>query len=232
MKKIIVLCFLITSLCIAVPAKAASEAVFSATSDKASYAVGDDIKISLNVDAGPYASTLSVIDFKVKISDPTVIAPVGTSPLTLGSIYTNTVTQSYSNGIVSAAVFIDPNNKPASRSGVIATMTFKAQKAGQAVISYDSIQATEQGNELEYITTSASSLTVIVGAVVTAQTTETTASASSESSAASSARTATPQPGKATTGPKEALLLSLTAGIVLFLGIRLFRKFNRATGKI
>lgn len=233
MKKIIVLCLLVSSFCFISSAKAASEAVFSATSDKTSYAVGDDVKISLNVDAGPYASTLSVIDFKIKISDPTVIAPVGSSPLTLGSIYTNTVTQSYSNGIVSAAVFIDPNNKPANRSGVIATMTFKAQKAGQAVISYDSIQATEENNELEYITTSASSLTVIVGAAVNAQTTATTASSSSSSSGtASSVRTATANPSNAVTGPKETLIFSLIAGILLFLGIRLFKKPNTISRKI
>ena len=227
MKKIILLTLVISLLCLALPVKAADEAVFSATSDQTSYDVGDDVRVSLNVDAGPYSSTLSVIDFKVKISDPSVVAPVGSSPLTLGSIYTNTVTQSYSDGIVSAAVFIDPNNKPANRSGVIATMTLKAQKEGQAIISYPSIQATEEDNELDFISTSASSLTVIVGPAVSAEATKT-----SSSSSAAVAHTATPQPGRASTGPKETLLFSLMAGTVIFLVIRWYRKLNSTSGNI
>lgn len=234
MKKIIALCLIVSSLAFALPTKAADEAVFSATSDKTSYSVGDDVKISLNVNAGPYASTLSVIDFKLKISEPTVVAPVGASPLTPGTIFTNTVTQSYANGVLSAVLFIDPNNKPANRSGVIGTITMKAQKAGSAVISYDSIKATEENNEMEYITTSASSLTVTVGGGVAAQTTADTSSSSSSSSTSAattaSTRTATPQPARATTGPAETVAFSVIAGILLLISIRLFKKVN--TGRI
>jgi len=229
MKKIIVLCLLVSLFGFVAPAKAANEAVFSATSDKTSYNVGDDVKISLNVNAGPYASTLSVIDFKLKISDPTVIQPVGANPLTLGSIFVNTVTQSYANGVLSAAVYVDPQNKPANRSGVIGTVTLKAQKAGQAVISYDSIQATEENNQMEYITTSASSLTVTV-AGVSAQTTSTAVASTGSGTTTSSARTPTPQPGNATTGPRETLILSLSVGILLLFGIRFYKKLN--SGKI
>ena len=113
MKKILVLTLLIVSMMFSGKALASGDtATFSATADKSAYKVGDDIKVSLSVDAGTYATSLSVIDFKIKISDPTVVEPASNSPLTLGSIYTNTVTQSYANGIVSAVVFVDPNNKP------------------------------------------------------------------------------------------------------------------------
>jgi len=235
MKKLAVLCLLLGAFAFASPARAADEAVFSATSDKSSYVVGDDITISLNVDAGPYSTTLTVIDFKVKVSDPSVVEPVGSSPLTLGSIYTNTVTQSYSNGVMSAVVFIDPNNKPANRSGVIGTIAMKAKKAGQAVISYDSIQATDENDQLEYITTSASSLTVNVTSGSGAQTTTTATSGSSTSGTSSSStssgtaaktKTATAQPSKATTGPKEALIFSIITATLLLVAIKYSRKLK------
>jgi hypothetical protein len=226
MKKIIALSFILGSFLFALPAKAASEVVLSATSDKTSYNVGEDIKVTLNVNAGPYASTLNVIDFKLKISDTSVAQPVGSSPLTLGSIYTNTATQSYANGIISAVVFVDPNNKPANRSGVIGTITLKAQKAGQSILSYDSIQAAEEKQELDYVNATASSLTITVGGGVTAQTTQTTASSSSSSSGttASSVRTATARPSSATTGPRETLIFSLIAGTLLLVTWKFTKK--------
>lgn len=214
---------------------AGDTAVFSATSDKSSYAVGDTIKVTLSVDAGSYASTLSVIDFKVKLSDATVAEPASNTPLTLGSIYTNTVTQSYANGIISAVVFVDPNNKPAQRSGVIGTITLKASKVGKSVLSYDSIQATEQNNELGYITTTASSLTINVDSGTSAQSTQTAVTSDSSSAggaAASTARTATPQPGSATTGPAEVILVVISAGILLMLGVKLAKKLSAHAGKL
>ncbi len=234
MKKIIVLSILLVSMMLTGRAQAAGDtAVFSATSDKTSYQVGDTVKVTLSVDAGSYATTLSVIDFKVKISDATVIEPASSNPLTLGSIYTNTVTQSYSNGIVSAVVFVDPSNKPAQRSGVVGTLTFRAAKAGSAVISYDSIKATEEGNELGYITTTASSLTVNVGTSVTAQNTSTADSSGSSSTGSSvSTRTATPQPGNATTGPEDVILVAVGAGILILIGIRLAKKLSANAGRI
>jgi hypothetical protein len=236
MKKILVLSLLVISMMFTGKALAAGDtATFSATADKSTYAVGDTVKVSLSVDAGTYASSLSVIDFKVRISDPTVVEPATSTPLTLGSIYSNSVTQSYSNGVVSAVVFVDPNNKPANRSGVIGTLNLKAVKVGKAVISYDNIQATEQNNELSYITTTASSLTINVEAGVAAQGTQTavTTTGSSSSGAGTSAtRTATPQPGKATTGPAEVIAVAIGSGILILLGIKLFRKLNASAGKI
>lgn len=231
MKKILLVVVLVATLGFTGAAKAEGDTVvFSATSDKSNYQVGDDVVISLNVDAGPYASTLSVIDFKVAISDTSVVEPGSNTPLTLGSIFTNTVTQSYADGVISGVVFIDPNNKPSQRSGVVGTLTLKALKAGESVISYDSIQATEENNELGYVTTTASSLTVTVEGVEAA-TTQTT-SESSSTSASTATKTATPKPGSATTGPAEVIFVAILSGIVILFGLKLTKKINTSSRKI
>jgi hypothetical protein len=231
MKKIIALSLILGSFLFAIPAQAANDVVFSATCDKTSYSVGEDVKVTLNVNAGAYASTLNVIDFKLKVSDPTVIQPVGTSPLTAGSIFSSIAMQSYSNGILSAVVFVNPDNKPTNRSGVIGTLTLKAQKNGQSVISYDSIKAAEENQELDYVSTTASSLTVTVGGGVIAQTTQTTSASSGTGTTTAATRTVTPQPGRATTGPKETLIFSLIAGTVLLVSLK-FTKKNKLARKI
>ena len=210
---------LVVALTLSAPVMAADTAVFSAESSKTDYVVGDDIKVTLNVDAGTYVSTLSTIEMSVKISDPTVIDATSASPLTLGSIYSSVVSQSYASGVLKATVFIDPNNKPASRSGVIGTLSLKALKTGQATISYDGIQATEENNELEFISTSASSLTLNVGQGVAAATTSATAT---------STKTAVKATTTVSTGPEQFLLLALLGGALTFIFYSLLK--SRTSG--
>lgn len=226
MKKIFVFITSVLALMtFAAPALAADQATFSAESSKTTYVVGDAINIDLKVDAGAFASTLSVIDMTVKISDPTVVEPANSSaPFTLGSIYTSIVSQSYSAGTLKAAVFVDPNNKPANRSGVIGTLALKALKTGSVTISYDGIQATQENDELNFITTSASSLTVNVTGGTTAQTTSTAVASTTTRSAVQATTTVS-------TGPKEALLVALIGGIVFFLFYRIY-KAKSAEGKL
>jgi len=201
-------------LTLSTPVLAADQATFSAESAKSSYVVGDTINVDLKVDAGAFASTLSVIDMTVKISDTTVAEPANSSaPFTLGSIYTSIVSQSYNAGTLKAAVFVDPNNKPANRSGVIGTLVLKGLKAGSVTISYDGIQATQENDELNFVTTSASSLTLNVTGGVAAQTTAVA------SSTGSSVRAAT----TVSTGPEEALLVALIGGILFFFLYRLYK---------
>ena len=131
--------------------------------------------------------------------------------------------------ILKTAVFIDPNNKPANRSGVIGTFTLKALKGGSVTISYDGIQATQENDELNFVTTSASSLTLNIAGGVVAQTTATvvTTAAISSTQSKSAVKAAT----TVSTGPEEFLLVALAGGILFFLLYRLY-KMKSSEGKI
>lgn len=193
------------------PVKAADAAMFSATADKTSYTVGDAIKVSLSVDSGPYATTLNAIDMTIKISDASVVAPEGTNPYTPGSIFSQVGLQSVSGSSINVVTYINPSDKPASRSGYLGSITLKALKAGSATVSYDKIEAAEEGKDNEFINTSASSLVITVGEAstpaptvnaetISESTTPTEEAITSEATKTPSAKTTTQA---ATTGPNE-----------------------------
>lgn len=224
----------------------ADEAVFSVTSTKTQYAVGDDITVSFSVDAGPYASSLNVIDMDIAIDDTSVIEPSNaSSPFTAGSIYSSIAMQSYSAGLMHAMVYINPENKPSSRSGLIGTMTFKGLKEGRATISYERIEAAEENNITEFIDTSAGSLTIEIssggsGSSDSSDSTsdsdnESTYSASSTSgtgTGAYSTKSTTPtSTTSASTGPEHIVLAVILAAMFSYLGF-IWYKNNKYYPKI
>lgn len=244
MKKIIG--FLISLIVFISPAGAlgADEAVFSVTSSKTQYSVGDDITVSFSVDAGPYASTLNVIDMDIAIDDSSVIEPTNaSSAFTAGSVYSSIALQSYSNGLAQVVVYVNPENKPSSRSGLIGTMTFKALKEGRATISYDRIEAAEENNITEFVNTSASSLTIEVGSGVSSSSTSSTSSTVSTSgTTGTSAGVGTSTLGaasslspttttSATTGPEHMALAVILFGLVSYLGF-IWYKNNKYYPKV
>ena len=199
----------------ALPAKAAGEAAFSVSSQRSAYAAGESVQVSFSVDAGDYDTTLSVIDMTIKVSDSSVLSPSDLmTPFVSGQIYTQVNLQEVVNDTIHVVVNIDPNNKPATRSGVIGTIDFTALKEGTVTVSYDDIKATEEGKETEYISTTASSLDLIIsaaGAQVTA--------------------TATPRVTTSTTavstGPEQVILIALLGGFAIFLIYRLIFKTRK-----
>jgi len=212
---------------IAAPARGADTALFSATSEKTSYQVGEEIEVSFSVDAGPFASTLSSIDMDIKVSDMSVIEPADKqNPFVAGTIYSSAFGQSVNNDLITGVFHINPENKPANRSGLIATVNFTALKAGSATISYDRIEATEEKNETEFISTSASSLVINVGG------SGTSAGTSSDTSAASYVRV-TPivsgygdvsGAGETATGPEQIFALAVLGGVLTYGIFRLLSK--------
>jgi hypothetical protein len=203
--------------------KAADQANFSVTADQSSYNVGDEVKVSFSVDAGPYASTLSVIDMNIKVSDMTVIAPKDTTnPFVPGEIYSSVGMQSIADNIINVVCYINPNNKPTNRSGLIGTITFTALKAGTVTISYDKIEAAEESKEDQYVTTSASSLILNIGGLQAA----TTATAVKT---ATPTKTATPHATStsANTGPGAVFLVALAGGGLIYLLYRLSFKARK-----
>lgn len=232
--RVIALCaFAAYFACIFPPAtKAASEAVFTVTSAKTNYAVGDDIQITLNVDAGDYKTTLSVIDFDLKVSDTSVAEVKNASePFVPGSIYSVAGIQGVEGDIVNAVTYINASSKPSSRSGVIGTINFKALKAGSVTFSYDRIEAAEESKEDDYVTTSASSLTVTIGSTVSAS----SAGASSTSSGyyyitpTPTAKSATTAASDTSTGPEAVILLALLGGGSIFF---LYKIFEGSRGRV
>ena len=241
MRKILVFIGVIALVSFLMPqaSQAADEATFSATTDKTSYAVGDDITVSFSVDAGVYASTLSVIDADIKISDPSVIQPKDTTtPFVAGSIFSSVPIQSYQNGVINIVAMINPDNKPANRSGVIGTVAFKALKTGQATISYDRIEATQEKSETDFINTSASSLVVMVGSGTSALTSSTattsTGVGTTSAGAVSGATTTsvTKAATAATTGPADALPAIILGGIVIFLIYNLLKIIKTSASRL
>lgn len=207
---------LVLSMAFVMPTKAAGEAAFSISSQRTSYSAGENVQVSFSVDAGDYETTLSVIDMTIKVSDSSVLSPNDlVIPFVAGQIYTQVNLQEVINDTVHVVVNIDPNNKPASRSGVIGTIDFTALKAGNVTISYDDIKATEEGKETEYISTTASSLDLSI----------------TEADAA--ALTATPTPRVTTgttsvsTGPAQTILIALLGGFAIFFIFRLLFKIRK-----
>jgi len=198
------------------PTQAADAAMFSATSDKTNYVIGDTIKVSLSVDSGPYATTLNAIDMTIKNSDASVATPEGSNPYTPGSIFSQVGLQSASGDSINVVTYINPSDKPASRSGYLGLITLKALKAGSATISYDKIEAAEEGKDNEFVNTSASSLVITVGEASTQTVTTETISGSTISVEATPEATNTPSAKTttqaATTGPSE-LILVLIVGV-------------------
>lgn len=223
MRKIIGLLMLAAVLVLPAVVFGADEATFSATSSKTQYSVGDEIIVSFSVDAGTYATTLNVIDFDIAIDDTSVIEPANiSSPFTAGSIYSGIGMQSYANGLINVVAYVNPESKPASRSGLIGTVAFTALKEGRATISYDRIEAAEENNETEFVNTSASSLTIEIGSGGTS--TADTSSDVSTSSGTSGYSTRTPATStSASTGPEHILMAVVLAGFVAFLVISWYK---------
>lgn len=196
--------------------QAADEAAFSFTSDKTSYHVGDDVVLSLVVNAGTHNTTLNVIDFDLKISDFTVVDPKNqTSFFAPGAIFSQVGIQTYTNGVLNIVTYVDPANPPTSRSGVIGTVTLKALKVGRSTVTYDRINATDQNKEMDWIATTASSIDInVVEATATTAATPTSASATTARTA--TVKAATTSATTASTGPGTVFLVALTGGLLLY----------------
>lgn len=194
---------------------AADSATFSVAADKTSYGVGETIPVILSVDAGNYVSTLSTISITLKISDTSVVEPDNkTAPFTAGLVYSNVFNQSTSGDLVSAVFYINPDSKPTSRSGEIATVNLKALKAGTATISYDLIKATEENTENDYITTSATSLVLTVAGSASVS----TSSDSGETAYETVTPTAEIEAAEnATTGPELVFVFALLGGLAILI---------------
>lgn len=195
----------------AFPAKAANEASFSFSTDQTTFSDGADIIVKINVDAGPYSSTLNTIDFTVTISDTTVLAPSNTTtPYSAGLIFTKYGVNEYANGQVHVVAYIDPDNKPTTRSGVVGTIAFKALQSGSATLSFSDISAAEEDSELGFISTVSSTLTLDVN---TGQATSATSSPTVKGETVGSTKT----------GPEDVVLIAFLGAIALFS----FYKYSR-----
>lgn len=234
MRKIVGLFTLVAMLILPVSVFGADEATFSATSSKTQYSVGDEITVSFSVDAGAYATTLNVIEFDIAIDDTSVVEPANiSSPFTAGSVYSSVGLQSYSDGLINVVSFVNPESKPASRSGLIGTVTFTALKEGRATISYDRIEAAEENNVTDFVDTSASSLTIEVGSGETSVSTSGSSSAATTTGTSGySASTSTPTAStSASTGPEHVVLAVVLAGFIAFL-VMSWYKSNKYYPKI
>jgi len=206
---------------------AADAAMFSIATTKTSFNVGDTVQASLSVDAGPYASSLSTIDLDLKLSEAGILeAEDSSAPFKPGTIYPSVFNQKVDGSLISGVFYINPDSKPASRSGLIATINFKAIKAGTVTISYDKVAATEESKENEYATTSASSLVLNI------------ASASSDSSGSidtiyslisptASDTVTSSDVSSASSGPEMVILGSLFGGGLAFLVYKSLIKSKR-----
>lgn len=208
---------------------AADSAMFSASSDNTSYKVGDEFPVTFSVDAGPYASTLSTMELWIKVSDISVIEPVDkTNPFTVGSIYPSAFGQSITENTIHAVFHINPESKPASRSGEIAKVNFKALKEGSATISYDKIEAAAEDNETEFISTSAGSLVIDVSSAAEAATTDDSSSGGTTFQVVSpSATVAVQAVTSASSGPEMVVLLAISGGAVAFFAYKMYQRSKR-----
>ena len=211
-------------------ARADSLATFSVTSGKTQYKVGEEFTVSFSVDAGSYSSTLSAIDFTIKLSDTSVIEPTNKSnPYVAGNIFSQIALQSFSGNLINVVTYINPASKPANRSGQLGTIAFRALKAGNVTISYDKIEAVEEGEESNFASTRAASLALAVAAedtaaAVTADTSGDTAevTATTRTTAATTTKAKTVA-ASATTGPAAVavvLIIGSATGYALYRGMR------------
>ena len=205
---------------------AADSAMFSASSENTSYKVGDEFAVTFSVDAGPYASTLSTMELWIKVSDISVIEPVDkTNPFTAGSIYPSAFGQSIADNTIHAVLHINPESKPASRSGEIAKVNFKALKEGSATISYDKIEAAAEDNETEFISTSAGSLVIDVSSATTAATTD--SGSTTFQTVSPSATVAVQAVTSTSSGPEMVVLLAILGGVVVFFAYKMYQRSKR-----
>lgn len=236
MKKVLLFVLAIAFMSLPVSSKAATEAVFTITSSKTNYCVGDDLQINLNVDAGSYATTLSVIDFDLKISDLSVVELKDEAePFVPGNIYSTAGIQGFEGSVVNAVTYINPTNKPANRSGSIGTINFKALKEGSVTFSYDRIEAAEESKEDDYVTTSASSLTVTVGGSSACGSTVSTSSSSTGTSGyytytpTPTVRAATTTATNTSTGPEAVFMVAGVGGLAIFALYKILEGKERRT---
>lgn len=191
--------------------------------------VGDTVRIFPYVDTNDH-NGLNVINMKLKISDTTVVAPIDqTSFFTPGATYTQLGFQKYSNGIMEILVYINPNDKPTTRTGYIGEIKLTAVKTGSATISYESLEVTEEGNEQEFVETISTSLDIAVVSAESSSISDTAVSgqASGVTFASGVSSTATASPSRDTgslsnvsTGPVGAVLGSIFGGTVLYFLIK------------
>jgi hypothetical protein len=233
MKKILALfVFALTLALYPFNSSAADSAMFSLTSPKTSFQVGDTVQVSLSVDAGPYATTLSTIDLDLKLSESGILEPEdATSPYKPGTIYPSVFNQKVADNIISGVFYINPDSKPASRSGLIATIDFKAIKAGSVTLSYDKVTATQEGSETDYATTSASSLVLNVSSASASATSSSTTDSISTvysliSPTASVAATETSDTSTVSSGPEGIILISVALGVLLFIVCKALTKMR------
>lgn len=59
-------------------------------------------------------------------------------------------------------VYINPDDKPTARTGYIGEIKLTAVKTGSAMISYESLEVTEEGNEQEFVETTSTPLDMAV----------------------------------------------------------------------
>lgn len=215
MKKLFVALSSLALIALPLQSQAADEAAFSITSNKTNYSVGDDIQVTLGVDAGDYATTLSVLDFDLKVSDTSIIEVVdSTTPFVPGDIYSTAGIQAVDGDIINVVTYINASDKPTNRSGTIGTINFKALKNGTVTLSYDRIEAAEEGDEDSYVSTSASSLTITIGSTVSTYSTSTKTKTPTTVTASTTAT-------DTSTGPEAVFLVSLAGGAILFAVYRL-----------
>ena len=225
---------------VAAPISGAAGAVMlSAVSNKSQFTVGEQVSINIAVDAGEYSQTLTALWLGIRISDPTVLEPQDNEPVTNGENY-RVGMQKYTNGLINVLIYIDPDNKPANRSGLVGTLALRALKTGQATISFDSLQATESGNEFDFVEATGTSLSlkvVAAGTALTSALTSTavalTSSTVTPSATAASTKTATSGATSAETGPALVIALAAAGGGLSLAAYRFARgRKKRALNKL
>jgi len=215
---------------------AAGGVKLSAVSNKNQFSVGEEAKISIVVDAGEYSQTLTALWLGIRIADPTILEPQDSEPVTNGEYY-RVGMQSYSNGLINTLIYIDPDNKPSNRSGLVGTLALRALKTGQTTVSFDSLQATESGNEFDFVEATGTTLNLKVAAAGTALTSALTSTAVSFATstpvAATSTKTATSVATSAETGPALVVALAAAGGGLSLAAYRFVRsRKKRALGKL
>lgn len=229
----VVLCYGLLFGLFAQSAFAADAAMFSLTATQTSFGVGDTVQVSLSVDAGPYATTLSTIDLDLKMSEAGILeAKDTTAPFKPGTIYSTVFNQSVKDNMISGVFYINPDSKPASRSGLVATIDFKAIKEGAVTLSYDKVAATEESKENEYATTSASSLVLNVTSSSASSSSASTSSDSTDTiysliSPTASDTVTSSEVSSVSSGPEMIILVSLLVGGSIFLAYKLLNKSKK-----
>jgi hypothetical protein len=125
-------------------------------------------------------------------------------------------------------VYIDPNDKPTTRTGYIGEIKLKALKTGSATVSFESSEVTEEVNEEAFVETTSTALdvTVVSAAASAASVSDITASTSQTSTATATNTPTSLSSGTASsltgvsTGPIGAIAGSLFGGAVMYFVIK------------